>query len=107
MPAKQNTILDGNKIFDVSELFRCYFDLYSMFYFYVQSFYVLSFLCFCFSMFCCSIFVIDLGTIKNVKVYDALCIRLKEAPLSIKPAPPPPPPTSLLNTNMFQRLAFV
>ena len=56
MPAKQKTILDRNKIFDVSELFRCYFDLYSMFYFYVQSFCVLSFLCFCFSMFCRSIF---------------------------------------------------
>ena len=56
MPAKQKTILDGNKIFDVSELFRSLFDVFSMFYFYVQSFYVLSFLCFCFSMFCRSIF---------------------------------------------------
>ena len=27
--------MDGNKIFDVSELFRCYFDLFSMFLFYV------------------------------------------------------------------------
>ena len=43
--------MDGNKIFDVSEIFRCYFDLFSMFLFYVKSFYVLSFLCFCFSMF--------------------------------------------------------
>ena len=32
MPAKQKTKIDGNKIFDVSELFRCYVDLYSMFY---------------------------------------------------------------------------
>ena len=43
--------MDGNKIFDVSELFRCYFDLFSMF-----LFYVLSFPCFCFSVFCRSVF---------------------------------------------------
>ena len=35
--------IDGNKIFDISELFQCYFDLFSMF-----------FRCY-FSMFCLSI----------------------------------------------------
>ena len=25
--------IDGNKIFDISELFRCFFDVFSMFFF--------------------------------------------------------------------------
>ena len=44
------------KIFDISELFRCFFNLFSMFFFYVLSFYIMSFLYFCFSMFCRSMF---------------------------------------------------
>ena len=48
--------LDGNKIFDISELFRCFFDVFSMFFFYVLSFYIMSILYFCFSMFCRSMF---------------------------------------------------
>ena len=48
--------IDGNKIFDISELFRCYFDLFSMLFFFVLSFYIMPFLYFCFSMFCRSMF---------------------------------------------------
>ena len=52
--------IDGNKIFDISELFRCFFrsffDVFSMFFVYVLSFYIMSFLYFCFSMFCRSMF---------------------------------------------------
>ena len=63
MPAKQNTILDGNKIFDVSELFRCYFDLYSMFFRCFISMFSLSMFClfyvFAFRCFVVLFFVID------------------------------------------------
>ena len=63
MPGKQNTILDGNKIFDVSELFRCYFDLYSMFFRCFISMFSLSMFClfyvFAFRCFVVLFFVID------------------------------------------------
>ena len=63
MPAKQKTILDGNKIFDVSELFRCYFDLYSMFFRCFISMFSLSMFClfyvFAFRCFVVLFFVID------------------------------------------------
>ena len=39
-----------------SMLFQSFFDLFSMFFFYVLSFYIMSFLYFCFSMFCRSMF---------------------------------------------------
>ena len=48
--------INGNKIFDIFELFRCYFDLFSMFLFDVLSFYIMPFLYFCFSIFCRSMF---------------------------------------------------
>ena len=63
MPAKQKTILDGNKIFDVSELFRCYFDLYLMFFRCFISMFSLSMFClfyvFAFRCFVVLFFVID------------------------------------------------
>ena len=63
LPAKQKTILDGNKILDVSELFRCYFDLYSMFFRCFISMSSLSMFClfyvFAFRCFVVLFFVID------------------------------------------------
>ena len=41
--------MDRNKIFDVSELFKCYFDLFSIFF--DVPFLCLVFLCFVFSVF--------------------------------------------------------
>ena len=37
--------MDGNKIFDVSELFRCYFDLFSIFFRCFFSMFSLSMFC--------------------------------------------------------------
>ena len=73
MAAKQKTILDGNKIFDVSELFRCYFDLYSMCFRYFISMFSLSLFClfyvFGFRCFVNPFFVILLITVlKGVSV---------------------------------------
>ena len=63
MSAKQKTTLDGIKIFDVSELFRCYFDLYSMFFRCFISMFSLSMFClfyvFAFRCFVVLFFVID------------------------------------------------
>ena len=55
--------MDGNKIFDVSELFRCYFDLFSTFFRCFFSMFSLSVFClfrvFAFLCFVVLCFVID------------------------------------------------
>ena len=55
--------MDGNKIFDVSELFRCYFDLFSIFFRCFFSMFSLSMFClfrvFAFLCFVVLCFVID------------------------------------------------
>ena len=62
-PAKQKTIIDGNFFFDLSELFRCYFDLYSMFFRCFISMFSLSMFClfyvFAFRCFVILFFVIE------------------------------------------------
>ena len=55
--------IDGNKIFDVSELFRCYFDIFSIFFRCFFSMFSLSMFClfrvFAFLCFVVLCFVID------------------------------------------------
>ena len=54
--------------------FRCIFDVFSMFFFYVLSFYIMSFLYFCFSMFCRSMF--RHRPISNGEIYDRACVKM-------------------------------
>ena len=62
--------MDGNKIFDVSELFRCYFDLFTIFLRCFFSMFCLSMFClfrvFAFLCFVVLCFVIDPYSFRNI-----------------------------------------
>ena len=74
--------IKGNKIFDISELFRCYFDLFMMFFRCFYSMFCLSISClfyiFVFRYFVVLCFVID--PLHRLQTLDLLCLVLQCLP---------------------------
>ena len=78
--------IEGNKIFDVSELFRCYFDIFSIFFRCFFSMFSLSMFClfrvFAFLCFVIICFVIDpnicLWSSEHVQLEIGLCLSCNQ-----------------------------
>ena len=74
--------MDGNKIFDVSELFRCYFDLFSIFIRCFFSMFTLSMFCL-FRVFAFLCFVVLCFVIDPIIMNNSFVVPLTETGMDI------------------------